>query len=85
MRMNCSVFRSQRKDYTYLYLAEGRTLEELPTELLAAFGTPEFVIGLELSPTRKLASEDVEEVMSHLNELGYYLQLPPGDQEGDLI
>lgn len=83
--MNCSVFRSRRKDYTYLYLAEGWKLEDLPPELLATFGSPEFVIDLQLSPERKLASEDVEQVIAHLNEVGYHLQLPPGDQVGDLI
>ena len=83
--MNCSVFRSSRKDYTYLYLADGSKLEDLPESLLGAFGTPEFVIDLELSPERKLASEDVLEVMENLREQGFHLQLPPGDQEGDLI
>lgn len=83
--MNCSVFRSPRKDYTYLYLADDCRLEDLPGTLLDAFGTPEFVIGLELSPERQLASEDVGEVMANLREQGYHLQLPPGDQVGDLI
>lgn len=81
--MNCSVFRSRRKGYTYIYLAEGRTLEELPDRLLAAFGTPEFVIDLELSAERPLASENVLDVMRNLAERGYHLQLPPGDRPGD--
>lgn len=83
--MNCSVYRSTRKDYTYLYVAEGLTLEQLPEHLLAAFGTPAFVIDLQLSSKRKLASEDVEQVMANLRHQGYHLQLPPGDQAGDLI
>ena len=83
--MNCSVYRTRRKDYTYIYLAEGRSLDDLPAELLSAFGTPEFVIDLELSPARNLASEDVLEVIENLREQGYHLQLPPGDQQGDLI
>ena len=32
-----------------------------------------------------LASEDVNQVMQNLRENGYHLQLPPGDQTGDLI
>ena len=83
--MNCSVYRSSHKDYTYLYLAEGARLEDLPDSLLGAFGTPEFVIDLELSPERKLASEDVLQVIDNLRERGFHLQLPPGDQDGDLI
>ncbi len=83
--MNCSVFRSNRKDYTYLYLKDGTVFEDLPQSLQGAFGEAEFVIELDLSPDRKLASEDVFEVMQNLKENGFHLQLPPGDQQGDLI
>ena len=79
------MYRSSRKEYTYLYLAEGASLEDLPDSLLGAFGTAEFVIDLELSPERKLASENVLQVMENLREQGFHLQLPPGDQDGDLI
>ena len=83
--MNCSVFRSDRKDYTYLYLVTGTVFEDLPQALKNVFGDPEFVIDLELSPERKLGSEDVNEVMQNLKDNGFHLQLPPGDQKGDLI
>ncbi len=83
--MNCTVFRSKRKEYTYLYLPEGKSFEDLPRALRGAFGQPEFVIDLELSPERSLASEDVNEVMQNLRENGFHLQLPPGDQSGDMI
>jgi uncharacterized protein YcgL (UPF0745 family) len=83
--VNCSVYRSRRKDYTYIFLAEGRSLEQLPVELLAVFGTPEFVIDLELSTERELATEDVRQVIENLCDQGYHLQLPPGDLQGDPI
>ena len=83
--MNCSVFRSSRKEYTYIYLRSGKSFEELPDALQTAFGPPEFVIDLELSPDRALATEDVSLVMQNLRSEGFHLQLPPGDQKGDLI
>jgi uncharacterized protein YcgL (UPF0745 family) len=83
--MNCSVFRSKRKEYTYLYLQRGKAFDDLPAALQSAFGQPEFVIHLDLSPERELASEDVLEVMQNLRDNGFHLQLPPGDQQGDLI
>ena len=83
--MDCSVFRSSRKDYTYIYLSAGKDFSDLPEGLRIAFGVPEFVINLELSAERELASEDVIEVMKNLRENGFHLQLPPGDQNGDLI
>ena len=83
--MQCSVYRSKRKEYTYLYLPEGKVFEDLPTALRGAFGQPEFVIDLELSPELSLASEDVNKVMQNLCENGFHLQLPPGDRTGELI
>ena len=83
--MHCSVFRSNRKEYTYLYLHTGKAFEDIPTALQGAFGQPEFVFELKLSPDRKLATEDVREVMQNLRDNGFHLQLPPGDQKGDLI
>jgi len=83
--MNCSVFRSCRKEYTYIYLREGTKFADLPEALRNIFGQPEFVIDLELSLQRKLASEDVGEVIQNLSKHGFHLQLPPGNQIGDLI
>jgi uncharacterized protein YcgL (UPF0745 family) len=83
--MNCTVFRSNRKEYTYLYLPTGGDFDVLPPSLRNAFGEPEFVIDIELSPERELASEDVNEVIQNLRDQGFHLQLPPGDQKGDLI
>lgn len=80
--MICSVYRSPRKAFLYLYVAEGRSLEEIPGELLAAFGRPEFVIELDLSRERRLASERVETVIANLEGQGYHLQLPPSDLQG---
>ena len=81
--MDCSVFRSNRKEYTYLYLPRDKAFEDLPGALKTAFGQPEFVIELELSPERELASEDVIDVMRNLRDNGFHLQLPPGDQKPD--
>ena len=74
--MKCSVWRSSHKEQTFLYLAEKQVFEELPTDLLKVFGTPEFVLDLELSTERKLASEDVNVVMRNLSDQGFHLQLP---------
>lgn len=83
--MYCSIYRSRRKDYTYLYLARGRPFEDLPERLRKAFGPPEHVMDLDLHPERTLASADVGTVLANLRAQGYHLQLPPGDQRGDLI
>lgn len=75
--MNCSVLRSSRKDFTYIYLLDGHDYDDLPVSLKKVFGEPQFVMNLELNKGRKLAYEDVNEVMANLQEHGYHLQMPP--------
>ena len=83
--MRCTIHRSSRKDFTYVYLREGFPFDELPAALRAAFGEPELVIGLELSPQRKLANEDVFKVMANLESQGFHLQLPPNEDITGLL
>ena len=73
----CAVYRSDRKAETYLYLAGGLALDDLPEALRGAFGEPVFVMSLALTPERRLARVDAREVIAALRDPGYYLQLPP--------
>lgn len=75
--MNCSIYRSNSHAYTYLYLAEGRELEDLPDLLLEKFGPAELFLELDLSQHQKLAQADLNTVKKQLLSKGYYLQLPP--------
>ena len=83
--MKCSVVRSSLKDFTYIYLLAGQDFEDLPDTLKNVFGEPEFVMNLELTPERKLAYEDVSQVMQNLSELGYHLQMPPQEDTTGLL
>ncbi len=73
--MLCHIYRSNRKFDTYLYLADKDNFSEIPEELLKVFGEPEFSFSFDLKASRKLASEDTEEVINNLSEQGYHLQL----------
>jgi len=83
--MKCSVVRSSLKDFTYIYLRAGHDFDDLPTALKNIFGVPEFVMNLELSPERRLAIEDVNQVMQNLSEQGYHLQMPPQEDPTGLL
>ena len=76
--MLVEVFRSTRKNDTYLYLPRGADFDELPKILRQTFGSPELALSLNLTRERKLARYDTEEVLSALNQQGFFLQLPPG-------
>ena len=75
--MKCLVYRSDKKPETYLYLPLTGRYEDLPGELQQTFGEPVFVMRLELTPGRRLALADAENVRAHLKDQGYFLQLPP--------
>ena len=52
---NCWIYKSIRKEEMYLYLSAEDAFDKLPDELLSSFGTPVFVLSMELTATRKLA------------------------------
>jgi len=83
--MKCTVLRSSEKDFTYIYLLEGHDFDDLPVALKKVFGEPGFVMDLELSAERKLAYEDVLQVMQNLGEQGYHLQMPPQSDDTGLL
>ncbi len=77
--MKCYVYRSRRKDNTYLYLSSRDGFEPVPEALLRMFGAADFSLEFELTPERKLVIADAVEVIRQLDEQGYYLQLPPAN------
>lgn len=83
--MQCKIYRSETQEYTYLYLAEGKELADLPEFLLEKFGPPELVMELDLSHRKKLAQADLATVQSQLLSKGYYLQLPPEKSIEELL
>ena len=81
MNDGCWIYRSPKRREMYLYLAGKDDFSVVPEELAAAFGTPEYVMELELDENRKLAREDVTRVMANLRGRGFHLQMPPDQAE----
>lgn len=77
--MQCAIYKSLRKQDTYLYLATKDDFSKIPDPLLKLMGAPIHVMDLELHPDRKLAREDVAEVLQNLRERGWHLQMPRHD------
>jgi len=76
-KLLCEIFRSSRKQEMYLYVEKSRGLVDVPATLMQQFGEPESVMTLLLSPERKLARADSDEVLQALQRQGFYLQMPP--------
>lgn len=81
MSILCTIYRSPKKEGMYLYVDKKEDLERVPESLLNVFGTPQFAMTLLLSPDRKLARADREEVVLAIAEQGYYLQMPPKPEQ----
>lgn len=83
MTIITEIFRTRKKEGLYLYIKKGVSFETLPDALRQHFGTPERAMTLVLNPERKLARVDVAEVISALEDQGYYLQMPPRYGQSD--
>lgn len=78
--MLCNIYKSLRKNDTYIFLPKGKEVTEvLPDVLKVVMGDTEFVMELEITPDRKLAREPAEVVLSNIKTQGFHLQLPPAD------
>ncbi|MDW3095798.1 MAG: YcgL domain-containing protein [Gammaproteobacteria bacterium] len=74
--MQCSIYRSEKKMDTYLYIIEENNLNQLPEGLDKLLGRLEFVMELDLEKIKRLENADLDEVKQRLTEAGFYLQLP---------
>ena len=82
---SCLVYRSEKKQETYLFLAIGTSLEDLPEGLRDTFGEAAPVMKLDVEPTTKLAQADAGAVIEALERDGFYLQLPPTTSVEELL
>ncbi len=75
--MQAYVYKSQRKQDTYVYLAGRDAFDAVPAALLAQLGPLSFVLEVTLDAQRKLAQADAAQVREALASRGFYLQMPP--------
>ncbi|VXC85165.1 YcgL domain-containing protein Spro_2755 [Enterobacterales bacterium 8AC] len=75
--MLCVIYRSPKRDQTYLYVEKRDDFSRVPEELMKSFGRPQFSMMLSLDGRKKLASADIEAVKEALKQDGFYLQFPP--------
>jgi uncharacterized protein YcgL (UPF0745 family) len=77
MTMICVIYRSPKREQTYLYVEKKGDFSRVPEELLKTFGEPQLSMVIALSERKKLANADIEKVKAALVEQGFYLQIPP--------
>lgn len=71
------VYRSKRRAGTYLFVDAAEDFARVPAELVKHFGPAVEAMELELTVDRPLAQTSAAEVLTEIQERGFYLQLPP--------
>ena len=81
MKLFCSVYKSSRKAEMYVYVDRKSGVEALPESLLSMCGEPSHVLDMVLTQDKKLARAEAQEVLAKIAEQGFYLQMPPGNEQ----
>jgi len=74
--LECVVYKSLKKDETYVFIPTTTPLSELPEELLKVLGETELVMTLKLTPEKKMARGTAAEVLKSIEQQGFHLQMP---------
>lgn len=75
--MLCAVYKTNKKSGMYLYVPKKGHFEDVPEALMSRFGVPELVTIIALEKRERLGGVDKEKLIDALNEQGFYLQMPP--------
>lgn len=78
--MLCAVYKSPKKAETFLYIEKKDDFSPVPAALMEAFGRPQLVMLVPLSK-RQLANADSAKVMDDIRKQGFYLQIPPPQED----
>ena len=73
----CAVYKSSKKQETYLFVEKRDDFSRVPDALLDTFGAPLFVMMVVFNEKLSLALADKQKVIQALQQQGYYLQMPP--------
>ncbi|WP_108650584.1 YcgL domain-containing protein [Dongshaea marina] len=75
--MLCAVYKSPRKAETYLFIERRDDFSSVPESLLNVFGRPQLAMMVHLDPEKPLIVGDPVTIRDQIREQGFYLHLPP--------
>lgn len=71
------VYACKKRADTFLYIDSEQEPDALDADLQNTLGELRFVIDVELHAQRRLANADPVKVLAAIEEVGFYLQVPP--------
>lgn len=78
--LECAVYKSLKKDETYVFIPTTTSLSDLPDDLLKVLGQTELSMTLNLTAEKKMARGTAADVIKSIEEQGFYLQMPINPQ-----
>ena len=79
--MDCKIYKGKRKPDHYVFLPGEVHTDKLPDDIKSMLGEMEFVMQLDISLQTTLARSDPASVLNIIQEKGFYIQLPPKQDE----
>ncbi len=73
----CTIYKSSKKAETYLYIEKKGDFSAVPKPLMELVGKLVLVMTMNLDERESLANADLEKVKTELKDKGFYLQIPP--------
>ena len=74
--IKCTVYKSLKKDETYVFIPTTSQLSDLPDELKSVLGETEKIMTLTITPEKKMARGTGADVIKSFEEQGFHLQMP---------
>ncbi|WP_213609845.1 YcgL domain-containing protein [Pseudoalteromonas sp.] len=78
--MLTAVYKSKKKADTFLFIEKRDDFSKVPEPLMAMFGQPQYVMIINLAKRTQLGVADLDTLKQSLSDQGYYLQLPPPEE-----
>ncbi len=75
--MFCVIYRSARREQTYLYVEKRDDFSRVPETLMQSFGQPQLAMILPLDGSKKLAGADLEKVKKRARRAGILFTASP--------
>lgn len=74
--IECAVYKSIKKDETYVFIPTTMKLSDLPDELLKILGKAEKIMSLKITSKKKMARGTGADIMKSIDKQGFHLQVP---------
>ena len=78
--MLTAVYKSKKKADTFLFIEKRDDFSKVPEPLMAMFGQPQYVMIINLAKRTQLGVADLDTLKQSLSDQGYYLQIPPPEE-----